>query len=91
MSRTLTERAALRRRCRRAAASAIGGASLLLLTGCSEATKQQWKRLGLPPPTSNRSSYMSTLWIGSWIAALAVGVLVWGLIGYCGREVPAAA
>ncbi|MDX6296419.1 MAG: cytochrome c oxidase subunit, partial [Nocardioidaceae bacterium] len=25
---------------------------------------------------------MSTLWVGSWIATLAVGVLVWGLIAY---------
>jgi cytochrome c oxidase subunit 2 len=55
---------------------------LLTLTGCSEETVEQWKRLGLPPPASDRSQYMSDLWIGSWIAAGIVGVFVWGLIGW---------
>jgi cytochrome c oxidase subunit 2 len=54
--------------------------SLLVLTGCSEETTEQWKRLGLPPPASDRSEYMEDLWIGSWIAAGIVGVFVWGLI-----------
>jgi len=31
---------------------------------------------------SDRGPYIETLWIGAWIASLAVGVLVWGLIGY---------
>ena len=26
---------------------------------------------------------VTSLWIGAWIAALAVGALVWGLIGWC--------
>ncbi len=58
-------------------------ALLVVLTGCSHDTTEQFKRLGLPPPASNRSTYMSTLWIGAWIACLVVGVIVWGLIGYC--------
>ena len=65
------------------AASAVGVVALLALTGCSQQTTDQLKRLGLPPAASNRSPYMSDLWIGAWIACLVTGVVVWGLIGYC--------
>lgn len=34
----------------------------------------------MPPPVTDRADNTLNLWIGSWIAALAVGVLVWGLI-----------
>ena len=52
----------------------------LLLTGCSQATKEQWKRFGLPVGASDRTGAIESLWVGAWIAALIVGVLVWGLI-----------
>jgi cytochrome c oxidase subunit 2 len=52
----------------------------LLLTGCSEASKEQWKRLGLPVGASDRTGAIESLWVGAWIAALIVGVMVWGLI-----------
>ncbi|MGI8576350.1 MAG: aa3-type cytochrome oxidase subunit II [Nocardioidaceae bacterium] len=80
MSRTLAEGSARRSKARRVAASAVGLLSLLALTGCSQGTVAQLKRLGLPEPASDRSPYMSQLWIGSWIAAGLIGVLVWGLI-----------
>lgn len=79
---SLTERAAPRRRCLRAVAKAACVTPLLFLTGCSDETTDQLKRLGLPESSSDRSPYMSDLWIGSWIAVLVVGVLVWGLIAY---------
>jgi cytochrome c oxidase subunit II len=82
VSLRLTERTPRRARARRAAMVAIGVVSLLVLTGCTQAEKDQWKRLGLPPAASNRSPYMEDLWIGSWIAAGIVGVFVWGLIGW---------
>ena len=53
---------------------------LLFLTGCSAELTAQIKRLGFPPPASDRSPYILNLWIGTWIAAIAVGVLVWILI-----------
>lgn len=60
-----------------------GSAALVLaLTGCSAETTAQLKRLGLPEPASDRSPHMLDLWIGTWIAAGIVGVLVWGLIGW---------
>ena len=53
---------------------------LLFLTGCSAETVAQIKRLGFPPPASDRSKPILDLWIGTWIAAFAVGFIVWGLI-----------
>jgi len=55
---------------------------LLAVTGCSKDTTDQLKRLGLPEPASDRSDYVSSLWIGAWIACLVTGVVVWGLIAY---------
>jgi len=82
VSRVFTERTALQRRCTKAVVATAGVASFLLLTGCSKATTDQIKRLGLPPAGSDRSPYVSTLWIGAWVAVLVVGVLVWGLIAF---------
>jgi cytochrome c oxidase subunit 2 len=83
VSEDLTERSALRRRRRRVAAAVVGSTLVLALTGCTHDASEKARRLGLPPPASNRSTYMSSLWIGSWIACLVVGVVVWGLIAYC--------
>jgi cytochrome c oxidase subunit II len=65
---------------RRLGACGVGLAGLVLLSGCSQATTDQWKRLGLPEEASTSASSIGSLWIGSWIAAFAVGFLVWGLI-----------
>ena len=55
--------------------------SLLFLTGCSPELTAQIKRLGFPPPAGgDRGERILDLWIGSWIAAFAVGFIVWGLI-----------
>ena len=50
---------------------------VLGLTGC---TNNTFTRLGFPPPITRQGETVLTLWQGSWIAGLAVGVLVWGLI-----------
>ena len=47
------------------------------LTGC---TNNSFTRLGFPDPITVQGKTTLTLWQGSWIAGLAVGVLVWGLI-----------
>jgi cytochrome c oxidase subunit II len=75
----LAARRQLNRRVR-PALLAMSTLSLLFLTGCSQQLVDQMKRLGFPPPASDRSGYILNLWIGTWIAAGAVGVLVWGLI-----------
>jgi cytochrome c oxidase subunit 2 len=62
---------------------ALAGALLLLgtLSACSidEAFAFGWPQGGITP----QSERMFNLWIGSAVAALAVGVFVWGLIFWC--------
>jgi cytochrome c oxidase subunit II len=60
--------------------------ALLFLTGCSQELVAQIKRLGFPPPASDRSPDILNLWIGTWIAALAVGFLMWGLITWAANR-----
>lgn len=49
----------------------------LVLAGCGSGA--QWGRFGLPEGVTNEAGIVSSLWRGAWIAALAVGVVVWGL------------
>jgi len=75
----------------RPAYAGMAVAALLLLSGC---TGQDW---ALPDPSTDRGDYVSDLWLGAWIAAMVVGVFVWGLMGWAviryrrrtGNEVPA--
>jgi cytochrome c oxidase subunit 2 len=53
------------------------GLILVTATGC---TYKDFPRLGLPTPATEEAPRVLSLWQGSWAAALAVGVLVWGLI-----------
>jgi len=55
-------------------------AATLGLSGCAAELVDQWGRGGLPEPATEETPLVGNLWIGTWIAALAVGVLVWGLI-----------
>jgi cytochrome c oxidase subunit 2 len=54
-------------------------ACALVLSGCGE----QLKRGYLPHGVTENSVHVISLWNWSWTAALAVGALVWGLIGWC--------
>jgi cytochrome c oxidase subunit 2 len=54
---------------------------VMLLSGCSEAAQRGW--MPSTKGTTNQTGRIMELWNGSWIAALAVGVLVWGLILWC--------
>ncbi len=55
----------------------ITGAVLVTATGC---TSEDFPRLGMPTPVTEEAPRILSLWQGSWAAALATGVLVWGLI-----------
>jgi len=71
-----------RRSVRRVVGSVAGGLLLLaLLSSCSvqDAFYFGWPKGGITP----QSQRMFDLWIGSTVAALAVGVFVWGLIFWC--------
>ncbi|QEU94877.1 cytochrome c oxidase subunit II [Streptomyces kanamyceticus] len=53
------------------------GLILVTATGC---TYKDFPRLGMPTPVTEEAPRILSLWQGSWAAALATGVLVWGLI-----------
>ena len=60
----------------------MASAGLLVLGGCSTAEQESIKRLAQPEGVTDRTEAMHSLWMGSWLAAMIVGVVVWGLIGY---------
>src|SRR5713226_7409599 len=74
-----SDRTPTKRRSRRAKLGVLAVAGLVTLTatGCNVA---EAKRLGVPEPATKEAPIILHLWQGSWIAALAVGALVWGLI-----------
>ncbi|WP_369345470.1 aa3-type cytochrome oxidase subunit II [Demequina aestuarii] len=60
--------------------AAIAGV-VTLLAGCSQGIENG--ALPSTPDITNQTETVITLWNGSWIAALTVGVLTWGLILWC--------
>src|SRR5450631_594626 len=52
---------------------------VVALSGCGESVRRGF----LPKGVTNQSGRITSLWTGSWLAALGVGVLVWGLILWC--------
>ena len=67
---------------RRVGVATLMAAAAVALTGCSQATLEQWGRVGLLPPASDRAPYIGNLWNGAWIASMVIGVFVWGLIAW---------
>ncbi|MEU9885438.1 cytochrome c oxidase subunit II [Sphaerisporangium sp. NPDC051011] len=63
------------RRVPRAAALAV---LLVSLTACGG--PGTWSRAGMPEGVTKEADIAQNLWNGAWIASLAVGVVVWGLI-----------
>jgi cytochrome c oxidase subunit 2 len=53
--------------------------SAVLLSGCSESASRGF----LPRGVTSESDRIISLWDGSWVAALGVGAVVWGLIIWC--------
>ncbi len=47
---------------------------------CSAETNAQWRNLAMPDPATEESQGIFDLWIWGWVAAMATGVVVWGLI-----------
>ncbi|KNH18987.1 cytochrome C oxidase subunit II [Arthrobacter sp. ZBG10] len=58
---------------------AIAGA--LVLTGCSPEVERGW--LPTERGTTSNTDRIMDLWVNSWIAALVVGIITWGLIVWC--------
>lgn len=58
------------------------GFIVLVLSGCSADDKSQLERLAMPVPATEEAPHVYDLWQWAWLAAMIVGVLVWGLIFY---------
>src|SRR5689334_8668677 len=64
---------------RRSTVGAVASLSAVALSGCAGRVQDGF----LPRAATQGGERVTTLWNGAWIAALAVGVLVWGLILWC--------
>ncbi|WP_323958475.1 cytochrome c oxidase subunit II [Arthrobacter sp. JZ12] len=53
----------------------------LFLSGCSSEVQRGW--LPAERDNTNHTGRIIDLWVNSWIAALVVGVITWGLIIWC--------
>jgi len=65
--------------------AALTAVVAVVLSGCSATVQRGWLP-GVAPgetPITNMTERITSLWVGSWIAALAVGVITWGLILWC--------
>jgi cytochrome c oxidase subunit II len=67
---------------RRVGPVALAAVGALLLGGCDSAEETSIERLAQPVGATDRTDAIHSLWMGSWLAAMLVGVLVWGLIIY---------
>ncbi|WP_307807648.1 aa3-type cytochrome oxidase subunit II [Nocardioides xinjiangensis] len=67
---------------RRVLRVALLGVTMLVLAGCSEADSHQIANFAMPDRASEQGPYTYELWKWAWVAALATGVIVWGLIFY---------
>lgn len=59
--------------------ASIAGLSALALSGCAGRVQDGL----LPRGATEGAERVTNLWVGSWIAALLVGALVWGLMIWC--------
>lgn len=59
----------------------LASAGALVLTGCSPEVEKGW--LPTERGTTNHTDRIMDLWVNSWIAALVVGIITWGLIVWC--------
>jgi cytochrome c oxidase subunit 2 len=64
---------------RRSTTAAVLALAALVLSGCAGRVQDGF----LPRAVTDNGERVTTLWNGAWIAALSVGVLVWGLILWC--------
>ena len=63
--------------------SGLAVAATVLLSGCSDLLWRGFLPGNSAHEVTNQTGRISAMWRGSWIAALLVGILVWGLILWC--------
>jgi len=67
---------------RRASVAVTGVVLVLALTGCTSEQRHEWANLAMPDPATAQGEHVFLLWRWAWVAALATGAVVWGLIFY---------
>ena len=67
-------------RLRRTGWWATAATGLLTLTACSEQSQEEWERGAMPVGAADHSDSVIFFWQWTWVTALIVGVLTWGLI-----------
>lgn len=60
------------------------GLAVAALSACGDLGQGpgQARLFGLPEASTEQAPHIGNLWVGSWIASLAIGFLVWGLMGW---------
>ena len=56
---------------------------VVALSGCSAEVQRGWLPGSSEHEITDQTGRVTNLWVGSWIAALIVGVITWGLILWC--------
>ncbi|KRF36309.1 hypothetical protein ASG94_02240 [Nocardioides sp. Soil805] len=67
---------------RRVATGVALAAVLLFLSACDAADSDQIARLAMPEPITEQGPATFDLWKWAWVAAMATGIIVWGLIAW---------
>jgi cytochrome c oxidase subunit II len=73
------------RRKRRPALKVAGLAAVvaIALSGCSDQVQRGWLPGNSDNEITDQTGRIVQLWVGSWIAALIVGLITWGLMLWC--------
>ncbi|GEA84444.1 MAG: cytochrome c oxidase subunit II [Cellulomonas sp.] len=73
------------RRTRRPALKWAGIATVaaVALSGCSDQVQRGWMPGNSDAEITNQTGRITDLWVGSWTAALIVGLITWGLMLWC--------
>ena len=72
-----------RRKRRPALVAGLLAVVVVALSGCSAEVQRGWLPGSSDAEVTDQTGRITNLWVGSWIAALIVGVITWGLILWC--------
>ena len=61
----------------------IAAVAAVALSGCSEQVERGWLPGSSDAEVTNQTGRITDLWVGSWVAALIVGLITWGLMLWC--------
>jgi cytochrome c oxidase subunit 2 len=59
------------------------GVAAVVLSGCSAQVQRGWLPGNSDAEITDQTGRITNLWVGSWIAALIVGLITWGLMLWC--------